>query len=298
MNINFRAVVPIIVALVVAGFAAMMARSFLHSEKPAANVAGVQKPVAEIEIIVAKENLPAGYILQPKDMRWQAWPDKALADDYIVKKKGGTMESLQNAVIRRGVAAGEPLTWGRVVKQGDRGYLAALLAPGMRAFSVRISDISGVSGLVFPGDRVDMIVSHKISKKDAKGEDFTNVISETILTNIRVLAMDQKTDDQDGKPLVAKTATIEVTPKQAEQVALASNIGEIVLSLHSLAQTPQEMAEISDKGPKTLDSDKPVRGESYTWDSQLSRVIPAPGGSSTEIKVGRGSTTEIVQIRR
>ena len=298
MNINLRAVVPIVVALFVAGIAAMLARSFLHSGHPAATVAGTEKSVAAIEIVVAKDNLPAGYILQAKDMRWQAWPDKSLADDYIVKSKGGSLESLQNAVIRRGIAAGEPLTWGRVVKKGARGYLAAILAPGMRAFSVRISDISGVSGLVFPGDRVDLILSHKVSKKDSKGDDTTNLVSETILTNIRILAIDQKTDDQDGKPLVAKTATLEVTPKQAEEVALASNIGEITLSLHSLAQTPQEMMKIADKGPVSTAPDLPVRGKSYTWDSQLSRVMPAVGGNQVEVKVGRGSATEIVQIRR
>ena len=298
MNINLRAVVPIIVALVVAGVAALLARSWLHSSKPAATIAGAPLPAAEVEIAVAKQNMPAGYILQPKDMRWQAWPDKPLADDYIVKAKGGTLESLANAVIRRGVAAGEPLTWGRVVKKGDRGYLAAILTPGMRAFSVRISDISGVSGLIFPGDRVDLIVSHKVTKKDMKGDDTTNEVSETILTDVRVLAIDQKTDDQDGKPMVAKTATLEVTPKQAEEVALASNMGEVVLSLRSLAQTPQEMKEVADKGVKADATAQPERSKSYTWDSQLSRVIPAPGGNQTEIKVGRGAATEIVQIRR
>jgi pilus assembly protein CpaB len=268
----------------------------LHTSQPAANDARSQKATAEVEIVVAKVNLPAGYILQPKDMRWQAWPDKTLADDYILKSKGGTLESLQNAVIRRGVAAGEPLTWGRVVKKGDRGYLAAILTPGMRAFSVRISDISGISGLVFPGDRVDLIISHKVTKKNAKGEDITNTASETILTNVRILAIDQKTDDQEGKPLVAKTATLEVTPKQAEEVALASNIGEIVLSLHSLAQTPEEMLANVGKEIKPLEAAQPARGETYTWDSQLSRVIPGAGGG-TEIKVGRGAATEIVQIR-
>jgi pilus assembly protein CpaB len=298
MNINLRAVVPIIIALIVAGVAAMLARSLLHTKHPSATVASTEKPVAAIEIVVAKDNLPAGYILQPKDMRWQAWPDKALANDYIVKSKGGSIESLQNAVIRRGVAAGEPLTWGRVVKKGDRGYLAAILAPGMRAFSVRISDISGVSGLVFPGDRIDLIMSHKVTKKDSKGEDTTNAVSETILTNIRILAIDQKTDDQDGKPIVAKTATLEVTPKQAEEVALAGNIGELVLSLHSLAQTPEEMLRIADKGPVSTAPEIPERSKSYTWDSQLSHVIPAAGGNQVEVKVGRGDKTEIVQIRR
>lgn len=297
MNINLRAVIPIVVALVVAGVAAMLARSFLHSGQPAANVAHAQQPVNEIEIIVAKENLPAGYILQPKDMRWQAWPDKTLADDYIVKSKGGKLEDLQNAVIRRGISAGEPLTWGRVVKKGDRGYLAALLTPGMRAFSVRITDVSGVSGLIFPGDRVDLIVSHKVTKKNKKNEDVTNQASETILTNIRILAIDQKTDDQDGKPVVAKSATLEVTPKQAEEVALASTMGEVSLSLNSLAQTQQEMLKMADKGAKSLEPTQPERSKSYTWDSQLSRVIPGAGASDTEVKVGRGAATEIVQIR-
>jgi pilus assembly protein CpaB len=298
MNINFRAIIPVVIALIVAGAAALLARSWLHSGQPASTTVGRQQPANEVEVAVAKENFPAGYILQPKDVRWQAWPDKSLAADYVVKSKGGSIESFQNAVVRVGVASGEPITWGRVIKQGDRGYLAAILTPGMRAFSIRVSEITGISGLLFPGDRVDLVVSHKITKKSAKGEDHVNQVSETVLDNARVIAIDQKTNDQDGKPQVAKTVTLELTPKQVEIVSLAANLGEISLSLHSLADTPQEMAQIAQKGaPADLTPEVPEKGKSYTWDSQVSHAIPFGNGSKGEIQVGHGNVTEVVEIR-
>lgn len=301
MNINLRSIALILVALVFAGAAALLARSFIAPDHKAKGGARVAPEIVGVQVAVARQNFPSGYIIQAKDLQWQAWPDADMAAGYILKSKGGSLEEFQGAVVRQGMLAGDPVTWGRVIKKGDRGYMSALLTPGMRAFSLKVNADTGVSGFLFPGDRVDLILSHSITRKNAKGEDIVNQATETILTNTRILAIDQRAEDQENKPTIVKTVTIEVTPKQAEGVALAEAMGQLSLALHSLAKTDQEMAEIARKGPNAaLTPETPAAGGTYTWDSQLSRVI-SPGGGigpKSQVQLSRGSESQTVEFQR
>ncbi len=297
MNMNTRNILLIVLALVIAGITAFMVRSMLSSGKKTAESAA---PTATtIEVAVAQTDLPAGYILKAGDLRWQQWPDEKVAKEYVVKGKNGTLESFQTSIIRRGFSAGEPVTWGRVIKQGDHGYMAAMLTPGLRAVSVKVNALTGVSGFVFPGDRVDLILSHEINRKSDTGDNTTKNVTETVLTNIRVLAIDQKTEDQEGKPKVSKTVTLEVTPKQAEEVALAENIGRLSLSLRSLARTDAELHEMAAKGFKYAaeTNQPPSQGESYTWDSEVSKVIEKAGGVQNQVSIVRGDKSQTQQFR-
>ena len=291
MTLNTRSFVFIIAALVIAGIAAFLARSWLSAERSGPVTAEKPAVVVESEILVAAANLPAGRILQKGDLAWANWPEKGLPDQYIRKVTGNEMQDLMGAVVRSGILAREPLTTGGVVKKDDRGFMSAILTPGMRAVSIRVSPTTGVSGFVFPGDRVDLILTQSISHDSGAKVR----ASETILTNIRVLGIDQRSDDQENAPNVAKTATLEVTPAQAEQIALLSDMGEISLSLRSLGDP-----EVKAANDATLGKGAPEKGNSITWDRDISRV-PRPGGGNAKsegpsIEVTRGSKSTRVSI--
>lgn len=284
---NMRSVILIIAALVVAGVTAVLARSWLHAERPVTEAVARTAPANEIRILVAATNLPTGRILQEGDLAWQKWPDVALPEPYIRRVTGQEIQDMMGSVVRSGIHMAEPVTALAVVKSGDRGFLAAVLQPGMRAVSIRIGAATGVSGFVFPGDRVDLLLTHSI-----QGKSRTNHATETVLTNVRVIGVDQRADDQKKAPAsVAKTVTLEVTPAQAEKVALAGEVGELALSLRSLADTDAVGGEEAN-----FDSGPPATGKTHTWDSDVSRILSRTGPAGPSIQVSRGSTTERVSL--
>lgn len=282
---NPRTILFAVIALTMAGATAFLIQGWMRSQVRQAPVAEKRKPVeVKTEILVARKSMPAGHLVKPDDLEWRQWPKKGVAKSYVVKDKGkGGINDFVGAVVRYGVSVGEPISQGRVAKPGDRGFMAAVLSPGMRAVSVPVNATSGIAGFIFPGDRVDMILSHNV-----KGGDDVARVSETILTNIRVLAVDQKTDDQQSKPAVAKTATLEVTPKQVEMIAVAVQIGRISFSLRSLA------AKDGAKKGASAPTARGARGRTYTRDREVSRLIR--GGSKKKredgsvVQVFRGST--------
>jgi pilus assembly protein CpaB len=233
-------------------------------------------------VLVAAKALPTGRFVRVEDLRWQAWPAEQLGDSYLLKGKD-TPQSLAGAVVRQNIAAGEPITYGRIAKPGDRGFLAAVLGPGMRAVSVPVTATSDVSGLIFPGDRVDLVLSHQI-RDDVHPNAPARMASETVLSNLRVLAVDQSTANQNNTPVLAKTITFEVTPKQVEIIEVASSLGNLSLSLRSLAQG-EEGGGADGDDPGSI---------SHTWDSEVSPLIVHHGASAPApapiITVLRGET--------
>jgi pilus assembly protein CpaB len=263
---RLRAILFAVVAIVIALGTAQLARNWLAGQRAALEAQKkVEKPVNYV--LVAARDLPTGSFVRPEDMTWAAWPEGQTAESYMRKGKDSE-QSLVGSVVRSRVAAGEPLTPGRVVKPGDRGFLAAVLSPGMRAVSVSVTATSGIAGLVFPGDRVDLVLSHNIKPPTTPNDPNSGqvrVASETVLTDLRVLAIDQTTDDQNGKPVIAKNVTFEVTPKQVEAIEVASDLGKLNLSLRSLGH-PDDQGIVNAAGP----------AESYTWDSDVSKLLPPP----------------------
>lgn len=241
------------------------------------------------EILAAARDLPTGTILKEADMKWIPWA--ATADTTKLYVKGtADMSSLIGAVLREGLRASEPFIIGRVVQPHEQGFLAAVLAPGMRAVSVSLTPSAEVAGFIFPGDRVDVILSHTFSRKDVS-ELSERHVSETVLTNVRVLALDQKSDNQTVEPKVAAIATLEVDPKQAEKLALAEDLvggpngsgrGAITLALRSLASD-------TDTAVAATTASTPLAGP--TWDSDVSRAYPTVNGDDglmQKVQVLRG----------
>jgi pilus assembly protein CpaB len=224
-----------------------------------------------------------GRIIKPEDLRWQAWPQTGLAETYVVQGKR-SLDEFAGAVARAPIAAGDPITEGKLVMAGARGFLAAVLQPGMRAVSVPITATSAVSGFIYAGDRVDVLLTHILNRERGGQHSAT----ETILRNARVIAMDQKLEFNPGdKPDVGKTATLELTPKQTEIVTLAVKMGDLSLVLRSLQDLDEE-----GRDPTTADGAPAEPGDSYTHDTQVSRLIrpvPSPVEPPRLVFVLRGS---------
>jgi len=296
-----RAMLLAVAALVTAGAAAYLAQGWLDHQR-AAIAARAAKPAPQqpaMAVLVAAKALPAGAFVKAEDIRWQPWPQGGIDPTYIVQGKRDP-KSFAGAVVRRGIVAGEPVTEARLVKPGDRGFLAAVLAPGLRAVSVPVNATSAISGLVFPGDRVDILLSHRFEVRtdSEKEKKIAHTASETVLTNVRILAIDQTTDDQKNKPNVPKNATIEVTPRQAEMVAVAMDLGKLSLSLRSLARPESDDADAEPDNPAFPAIAE--RGNTMTRDSDVSRLIAfgQPRSAQRVVHLMRGSKSAVLEVKQ
>lgn len=305
---NLRTVLLLVFALSAAAVTAYFAKNWIANQRAAwENQAPAQAeaPMMPVkEILVADEELATGTFVRPEHLRWQPWPEDGVIDGYLVKGEASEQD-FEGAVVRTHMFAGEPITESRVVHPGERGFLAAVLEVGQRAVSVPVDATSGIAGFVFPGDSVDVILTFRTTVKD-KGtdENETRFFSETLLPGVRVLAVDQAVENADGSAKVAKTATLEVTPKEAEKIAIALEIGTLSLSLRSLAReqdavdgTLQPAAYVNGKAES-----EPKVKHSYTRDLDVLYMIgkpyglPFPGGDSQTVDVLHGSEAEQVRF--
>ncbi len=226
-------------ALVVAIGTALAARSlFVGASTP--QVEAAQQEPSGPKVLVAQRALPVGTIITADSMAFQQWPKDMVQDAYFIDGEAN-MTKLLGTVVRYPVTAGQPVTQGALVAPGDRGFLAAALGPGMRAVTITVSKKTGVAGFVFPGDRVDLVLTQSV--RAGEGEPLR--AAETILRNLRVLATDQstETETENGKTIVktANTVTLEVTPRIGEKIAVADTIGTLNLSLRSIADNQTEL---------------------------------------------------------
>ena len=269
-------------ALLLAGVSAFLARSMMMgSAAPSASAA--QVPTGP-EVLVAIRALPVGTIIGADSLRYQPWPKDMVENVYYTR---GTVDpaTLNGAVVRSEVTAGQPLTMGSLVKPGDRGFLAAALGPGMRAVTVPVSAQSGVGGFVFPGDRIDLVLTQAVT---GGGDGPPLKTSETIIRNLRVLATDQRTDNAttsaDGKSNVipSSTVTLEATPKIAEKIAVAQTIGTLSLSLRSIADNTAELERAIASGAVTV----PQNGDPKAEKQMLLQIASQPIDTDTTFTVG------------
>ncbi len=280
---DVKKVMLLIGALVIAATTAIMARN-MFSGAGAPTVEAKAAPVAGPEVLVATRPLPVGTIIDAEALRYQAWPEGLIQEAYFVKGKAGVSpQDLLGTVVRTEVTAGQPLTQGTLVKPGDRGFLAAALGAGMRAITVPVSMTSSVAGFVFPGDRVDIVLTQEVT---GGGDGPPLKVSETILRNVRILAVDQRMQgtDENGKPVMAslQTVTMEVTPRIAEKIAVAQRIGDLSLSLRSLADTSAELEQAIASG----ELDVPEGMDAKTEGKLLMAVAGRPSDGGTTATVG------------
>ncbi len=288
-----RTLVLLLVAVLLAGGTALLARSWLASERNTAiaEATPVALPTPAKSVLVARNEIRRGQILKPEDMVWQVWPEGGLDRNYIVMGNK-TPESFAGFVARNPIAGGEPITEAKIIAPGNRGFLAAVLRPGMRAISVPVTATSGISGFIFPGDQVDVMITYQVAvvDPDKPQGNATNdhKVAETVLRDIRVVAIDQKTEAKPNEVKPAQTATLEVTPKQGEIIALASEMGKLSLTLRSIVGAPSDTggamagadsvtkvaADDTSAEPKLVGTDSPTPLDAtYTVDSEVSALL-------------------------
>ncbi|MFQ5466937.1 MAG: Flp pilus assembly protein CpaB [Kiloniellaceae bacterium] len=283
-------------ALLITVGTVLVARTWLASQRTPVAAAPAPPPKIEgVKVLVAASDIPTGTLLKANHIRWQIWPSDAMPEAYLVKPRApealDPIQGIMGSVVRKGIAGGEPIAKGAILKPGERGFLSAVLRPGYRAMAIQVDATSGIAGLVFPGDRIDLILTHTVKRAGVNRR-----ASETVLTNVRVLAIDQTVDDQKGAPRVFKNATLELTPKQAEMLAVVSELGRLSLSLRSLVKDEAELQRLVNSEQPLADPD-PVRGKTYTWDSEVSRLIWLPSAANQDvISVSRGNAVEQIKV--
>lgn len=270
-------------ALLIAAVTAIMAKN-LFSGASAPQAQATQTAPIGPEVLVATRTLPVGTIIDAEAFHYQAWPQGLVQPAYYVRgQAGGDPQSLIGTVVRNEITAGQPLTQGALVRPGERGFLAAALGPGMRAVTVAVSATSGVAGFVFPGDRVDLVLTQEVA---GGGDGPPLRASETIIRNIRVLAVDQRLDSRNeaGNQVAQPVATVtfEATPKIAEKIAVAQTIGQLSLSLRSLADNNAELERAIAAGEVRV----PNNGDPHAERQMLLDVASQPIDTNTTYTVG------------
>jgi pilus assembly protein CpaB len=233
------------VALAAGGVAAMLASGNRQSAEAPPPAPPPPPALATVDVLIAKSDLDTGQVVGQYDVGWQVWPATAAGNFITKKERPDAVKDFIGAVVRIPVSAGEPIRDNRVVV-AKGGYMAAILPRGRRAISLDIAPDSSAGGFVLPNDHVDVVLTRrdKAAERPGGGE---RVVSETILRNVRVLAIDQAVEEKDGqKVVVGKTATIELDPHQVETLAAARQLGTLSLALRSLLDSQSQVPEGGD----------------------------------------------------
>ena len=233
---NKMRMVILVVAVGSAAVAGILAKNVL-GKKSVREVVEVNK-VPMIEVLVASKDLAMGEKLIEATINWREWPKANVAETMITKDaKPDALETLKLARARLPIFSGEPIVERKLVLPGQFGFMSAILPKGMRAISVAISERSAAGGFILPNDRVDVILTRKVDNPDGSGKV---VRSETVLSNVRVLAINQVFSQETNKEKVTiegKTAVIELDPFQSEVITMVESAGELSLALRSIAES-------------------------------------------------------------
>ncbi|WP_425999159.1 Flp pilus assembly protein CpaB [Caulobacter sp. DWR1-3-2b1] len=253
-----RLLIVLVAAVSAIGLAVVMQRALGGKPAVATAIAAPASSRPMTQVLVAKRDLTIGTRLTGEDVTWQAWPTEAVNAAFITngaalpKPEGAAKakaavanaasdmiggvdpaKAVEGAIVRDPILTGEPITPRKIVRGGDGGYLSVVLSPGKRAMSVPVTSETAVGGFILPGDRVDVLQTREASGSSDGGSDKV-LIAETILQNVRVLALDQSTAaEKDAKSIVAATATIEVAPADAEALTRAKATGPVTLALRA-----------------------------------------------------------------
>lgn len=232
-------IVVLTVAVAAGGVAALLAG---RSERPPEIKGESANKIATIDILVAKNDVGLGHTVTPGDMQWQAWPADVATGNFIRRTdRPDALENLAESIARAPFAAGEPIREAKLVNAKGSGFMAAILPSGMRAISTQISPETGAGGFILPNDHVDVILTRRERDADKQSNGGDSYNSGTILSNVRVLAVDQTVEEKNGqKVVVGKTATLELTPPQTELLAVSQQLGTLSLALRSLTDAMRD----------------------------------------------------------
>ena len=233
--------------------------------------APIALPPSETSVLVARQEIARGHLITATDIAWQPWPAARIKESYIPLGTRDTAGFVGD-VAREPIASGEPIDRSMLIAPGDRGFLSAILRPGMRAMSIAISPETAVSGLIKPGDEIDVVLTVPVLVADRRNPNDTDSRYgvETVLSDMRVLAIDQELDSKSDRAILGSTATVETTPKQAEILALSGYLAsyynsKLLLTLKSLTRDDPDKTRPS--APKDGDA------HSSMVDADISKLL-------------------------
>jgi len=290
-----RVMIVLVAAVAAIGLAVVMQKAMGGKPAPAPVVQTATSTRPMTQVLVAKRDLAIGDRLAAGDVTWQPWPSDTVNAAFITngaadpvpakasakaaKAVGDAAEGMiggvtpekavEGAIVRDPILAGEPITARKIVRGGEGGYLSVVLSPGKRAMAVPVTSETAVGGFILPGDRVDVIQTREAeSVGEGDGGSVKHTIAETIIQNVRVVALDQSTTaEKDAKTIVASTATLEVGPIEAEALARAKAGGPVTLTLRAYTDLG---------GPSGL---------------------AAPSQDSAVVRINRGGQTSSISVR-
>jgi pilus assembly protein CpaB len=244
-------VVVLVLAVGSAVIAGLLARGVI-GRKPETQVVEINK-VPMVEVLVAAKDMAMGERLIDSSVNWREWPRNNVSTAMITREaRPDARDKLQSARARLPIFDGEPIVERKLIMPDQSGFMSAILPRGMRAISVAISERSAAGGFILPNDRVDVILTRKL---DDPASNQKIVKSETVLTNVRVLAINQTYRQEAGEDKVTvaegKTATLELDPLQSEVIAMVESAGELSLALRSIAENGDK--GLDEGGPKLAD---------------------------------------------
>lgn len=317
----------ILLALIAAGGTAYIAREMLSRQSGQPTTAQAPSEDQATMILVADQVLPAGAVLSRSSLRWQPWPVQDIERDYVVSapdssNRGELEQQFIETVARHAIASGTPLTPVLVFRRDAPGFLSGALAPGKRAVAVPVSAASGAAGFVLPGDHVDVMLTHDIRRDfNQANQGDTPVIadsvirftSETILRKVRVLAVDQAMNDVEQQAIVGRTVTLEVSPKEAETLNVAQAMGDLSVSLRSLAvdenldedvsfttdlQISPALAYLFQSMSRALADARVAASPSQVSAASAKSVAPTARVTGARVKIYRGGRTSTQEFSR
>ena len=226
-----QTIIALGVAVILGLLAVVVANSFLLGKQRQAERAGTTK------VAVASAPMAYGSDITPDKVRFVEYPNIAIPPGAFTNA-AQLLPAGKKRVALMPIGVNEPILASKISGMGQGASIAALLPEGMRATSVRINDVSGVAGFIQPNDSVDVLIT-----RDVPGGDRKTQMTDVLLQNVRVIAMDQQAKNADGSPKVAKTATLEVSPLDAQKLALAQEVGSLSLVLRKPGEQNNPVVE-------------------------------------------------------
>jgi pilus assembly protein CpaB len=272
----------VLVLLVGLGLLGLVGAFLLSQQQQPAPVPVVNAPPPPAHVLVTARTVRAGALIVPEDMESSAMDaDKIPAG--AMRDTPEARQQLRGAMLRRSLGAAEPFLPGDFLSPGDRGFLAAVLEPGMRAITIGVDAVTGTAGLIWPGDRVDLLLTQNMQGADLPADH--RVAGETLMEDVRVIAVDQQLVQgaQAGAQGAGnRTITLEVSPVDAERIEVAARLGQLALTVHPAAPVVAAAGEPA----VTPESPQPV------FAGDVSAALRPRGPSakaSTSVKVFRGA---------
>ena len=233
---NTARIVVLVIALGAGGVAAYLASGYDNKPAP---IAPVAEKLPTVEVLVAKSDIQLGQAVKAEDLQWQTWPQATASSAFVRRdSRPNAQTEIAGSIARVPLMQGEPIREQKLVRADGSGFMAAILPSGMRAVSTEISAETAAGGFILPNDRVDVVLTRRLKNPDTSGATGGNdlILSEVVLSNIRVLAIDQAPKEKDGQTaVIGKTVTLELKPEQVATLSASRQGGTLTLALRSIA---------------------------------------------------------------